>query len=212
MEFPNDLMRKEFADEIKEDAFGNIICETDGSLCRDKGLEVIFSLYKSKELLLNHLNTVQLMAKRYGAISWDLYRKRGRYAGFHINRNRTGWKHIELMRLVYLTERYKQELVTIAGRECNDYAPYSHNILRGARTRLASLANGYQGKYAALNLSSGSRIEWRLFSGTLSIKRANAYFEIVEFFEFLAKSRCPVHSLKSKETDEIVKAIINNLK
>ena len=211
MEFRTSEHRSSFVEELRRNDYiqqDKIICETDGSLHHDMGIEIIFSLYRVKENLMQDVATVQALAKKYQAIAWDLYKKRGRNAGLHVNRNREGWKPHELMRLVYLTERLKPQLVTLAGRDCTSYAAFSNGTLYGSQRRLRRLSEGQQGKYAALNLSCHSRIEWRLFSATLSTKRLAAYLDTVEILEKAARGACPVNQLIPSVHPQII-SILN---
>lgn len=187
--------RSNFAQSIGNDKrlfrvqSGQIILETDGSLCSEKGVEVIFSLYEDKESILGDIAIVQSYARDNGGLSWQLKRIRDRYAGCHINRNRNGWSEHQLMRLCYLVERLQAPLVILSGRDCSSYAAYSPSYYGTRGRRLRELARGHQGKYSALNLSSGGRIEWRMFSGSLSLNRIAAYCEAVEVLEGLAKGK-----------------------
>jgi hypothetical protein len=211
MEFRTNQLRSSFVDELRENKYivqNNIICETDGSLDHDMGIEVIFSLYRNKGSIMQDVATVQALARKHNAIAWDLYRKRGRNAGLHVNRNREGWKPHELMRLTYLVERLKLQLITLAGRDCTSYAAFSNGVLYGSPRRLLRLSQGHQGKYAALNLSCHSRIEWRLFSATLSAKRLQAYLDTVEILEQAARSSCPVKGLLASVHPQII-SILN---
>jgi len=189
LELPSESERSEFLAIIKDLNLPKLIWEKDGSLCSQRGIELIFCFYETKELLLCDLAKVCKVAKDFEGLSWSLKKKRNRWAGCHINRNRAKWTERELARLVYLIERNKSLLIRLAGRECDSYSPYSNVVLYGARRRLQALARGHQGKYSALNLSSRDRIEWRLFSGSLNIRRLEAYLNAVEGLERLAKGR-----------------------
>jgi len=192
--------RSDFVRALREDnnlKHNHIITERDGSLCNEKGIEVIFSLYEDKQSILNDIARVQAYAKENGGLSWNLHKRRGRYAGCHINRNKAGWTNHELMRLCYLVERLRFELIELSGRNCTSYAAYSDNYCgMQPRRRLRDLARGTQGKYSALNLSSSGRIEWRMFSGSLSLKRVQAYCLAVEALEGLAKGNEKAHDLE----------------
>ncbi|CAB5224834.1 LIM domain containing protein [uncultured Caudovirales phage] len=191
--------RSDFVKQLREDdnlKQEHIITERDGSLCNEKGIEVIFSLYEDKQSILNDIALVQAYAKENGGLSWNLYKRRGRYAGCHINRNKAGWTNHELMRLCYLVERLRHELIELSGRNCTSYAAYSDNYYGTNGRRLRDLARGNQGKYSALNLSSSGRIEWRMFSGSLSLKRVQAYCMAVEALEGLAKGNEKAHDLE----------------
>jgi hypothetical protein len=191
--------------QLKQD---HIILEKDGSLCSDRGVEVIFCLFEDRYELLNQVAIVQCIAKDHGGISWQLKQRRDRWAGCHINRNRGGWRERDLMRLCYLVERLRSQLITLSGRNCTSYAAYSDSYYGTRGRRLRDLTRGVQGKYSALNLSSGSRIEWRIFSGSLSIKRIAAYCDCVESLEVLAKSNLPAHLLI--QNAKLILAEINN--
>jgi len=210
LELESEEDRRDFLEEIKELNLRRVIWEKDGSLCHAKGIEIIFCYYETKEELLNEVSTICRIAKSYGGISWQLKRKRDRWAGCHINRNREGWSEREIARLIYLIERNKSLLIQLAGRECDSYSPYSNGVLYGARRRLQALARGHQGKYAALNVSSYGRIEWRLFSGSLKPSRIEAYLFAVEGLEQLAKGK----SLKTlaREGAEVIKRAIELVK
>ena len=192
--------RSDFVKQLREDnnlKQEHIITERDGSLCNEKGIEVIFSLYEDKQSILNDIASVQAYAKENGGLSWNLYKRRGRYAGCHINRNKAGWTEHELMRLCYLVERLKDEFIELSGRNCTSYAAYSDNYYGTRGRRLRDLARGNQGKYSALNLSSSGRIEWRMFSGSLNLKRVQAYCMAVEGLEELARGNEKAHNLEA---------------
>ena len=211
LELESENERDEFAREIQNDPRlkrDQIILEKDGSLCHETGVEVIFSLFESKEDLLRNVALVQEKARNCGGLSWQLKSKRGRWAGCHINRNRQGWRERDLMRLCFLVERLRSQLITLSGRNCTDYASYSDCYYGTRGRRLRDLARGTQGKYSALNLSSGNRIEWRMFSGSLKPQRIAAYCDCVEALEIFAKSDIPAHLLIEK--GRYVLAAINN--
>jgi hypothetical protein len=216
LELESESERYEFARDVKSDARlkrAQIILEKDGSLCHETGVEVIFSLFESKEELLRNVALVQEKARNCGGLSWQLKSKQGRWAGCHINRNRQGWRERDLMRLCYLVERLRSQLITLSGRNCTEYAAYSDCFYGTRGRRLRDLARGIQGKYSALNLSSGNRtsgnrIEWRMFSGSLKPQRIAAYCDCVEALEELAKSDISAHSLIEK--GRYILAEINN--
>lgn len=206
LELNSEDERRDFLEEVKELNISKLIWERDGSLCHAKGIELIFCFYETKELLLCDLSRVCQIAKRLGGLSWQLKRKRDRWAGCHINRNRAGWTEKEIARLIYLIERNKSLLIRLAGRECDIYSPFSNPVLYGAKRRLQALARGHQGKYAALNVSSFGRIEWRLFSGSLKPRRLEAYLNTVEALERLAKGKA-LHNLARLGAEVIQKQI-----
>lgn len=206
LELNSEDERRDFLEEVKELNISKLIWERDGSLCHAKGIELIFCYYETKEVLLHDLSRVCQIAKRYGGLSWQLKRKRDRWAGCHINRNKACWTEKEIARLIYLIERNKALLIKLAGRECDSYSPYSNGVLYGTKRRLQSLSRGYQGKYAALNVSSFGRIEWRLFSGSLKTRRLEAYLNTVEGLERLAKGKA-LHNLAKLGAEIIQKQI-----
>lgn len=206
--------RRAFAESVRNDSRldktrnGQIILETDGSLCSEKGVEVIFSLYEDKESILRDIAIVQSYAKENGGISWQLKRVRDRWAGCHINRNRTGWTEHHLMRLCYLVEKLRDLLVILSGRDCSGYAGYSHSYYGTRGRRLRELSRGCQGKYSALNLSSGNRIEWRMFSGSLKPERIASYCAAVEVLENLAQGTEKAQKLEEIATSKLKEIII----
>jgi hypothetical protein len=206
LELNSEDERRDFLEEVKALNISKLIWEKDGSLCHAKGIELIFCYYETKELLLCDLSRICQIAKSYGGLSWQLKKKRDRWAGCHINRNRAGWTEKEIARLIYLIERNKSLLIRLAGRECDIYSPFSNPVLYGAKRRLQALARGHQGKYAALNVSSFGRIEWRLFSGSLKPRRLEAYLNTVEALERLAKGKA-LHALAKLGAEVIQKQI-----
>jgi hypothetical protein len=175
------------------------------------GAEVIFCLYKSKDELFDDVSAVQAIIKKHGAYAWSLKEKRDRWAGIHISRNRNRWNIHQLMRLMYIQEKCKSELIRLAGRNCDYYAGFSTSILMGSRRRLREIANGYQGKYAAINLSSGGRIEWRMFNSTLNASRLLAYLNTIDEIEKIVLSKMSAHGIVSACRKVIINQI-NSIK
>jgi hypothetical protein len=201
MEFPSASAREAFVIEAQNlpNWCGHpLICERDGSLDHDKGLECILSCYTSTTPLLTDAHALQACAAKHNAIAWDLPKLREREAGIHISTNRIGWNRRSLCRLGYIVTVCAEALAKAAGRK-STFAEFPPRLSLGYIMQykpLAEFARGQRGKYCAVNVRD-SRLEWRIFRSTLNPDRLTKNLALVVELEALAKGTIPAAQLKS---------------
>ena len=182
--------RNELIEKLNDLAFRKVSWEMDGSLDRQKGMELLIQLRESTEQLSNDVSNLLANIKKKGLSlsSWNNKR-----CGIHLNSNRTlAWNKKNVMRLLYCVRMAKDSLVRISGRDCTQWASWDS---RGHL--LERQAEGSLGKYTMLRVGC-DRFEWRMFRGTLNEKRIALYCETVKQFEDLALSETSIYHLKDK--------------
>lgn len=186
---------------LKEKNFDRVSWEMDGSLSCEKGLEILIQHRSSPGALAQ--STIQIVqaikGKGLGLHSWE-----GGKCGMHLNSNRSGWSKHSVMRLIYIVQACKEQLVKISGRESNQWANFG---LAGYTLR--QTADSMAGKYRALRVG-WDRFEWRMFRGTLCEKRIRLYCATVHALEALAQSDIQAHHLRD-EAVSTLRTLCSNL-
>ena len=181
----------ELVENLHKSEVYRLTTERDGSLSEKLGVEVQISYRDSISSLADSLCEVAEIAKKAGARAWDA--KSAPNVGLHISSNsHSVWTLHRKMRLAYLVQKLRVQLVQIAGRDCQRYSAFPAS----EQGSLRRAARGGYGKFTALNFS-GDRMEWRLFRGTLNPDRLRLYCDAVSSLEFWACSDLPSkHLLK----------------
>lgn len=181
--------RDGMVDALKAANFEKVSWEMDGSLSHSEGLEILIQHRPSTGALAN--STIELVraikGRGFGVRSWE-----GNKCGMHLNSNRSGWSKHSVMRLTYLVQVCKEQLIKISGRDSTHWAPFGY----GGFT-LRELAEGTGGKYKALRIG-WDRFEWRMFRGTLNERRIRLYCATVHALETLAQSDIQAHHLRAE--------------
>lgn len=169
--------------------------EKDVSLSDAKGLEILIQLRANLALLSSDACEIvrAIKGKGLGLRSWD-----GENCGLHLNSSTHGWTVRHLMRLVWIVRSCKDALVSISGRESDQWASFAHNGYS-----LKDEADCKTKKYRALRIGP-DRMEWRMFRGTLSEKRIRLYCDTVAALEALAQSDIPAHDLRATANSALV--------
>ena len=183
--------------------------ERDGSLNESKGIEVLVSCYPNLKTLGDAVGEVLQASRGLQCMSWDTGR-----CGLHLNSNRwntkpkarwndgsgpspsQGWTSAKVGRLLYLVRGCWRELVSIAGRESQNWAALPQGW-DGKPLKLSKWANGEGGKYCAVRVGE-DRLEWRLFRGTLSPSRIALYLSAVSTLEGIALGDVPAGQIKEQ--------------
>ena len=177
--------RKNMLSELKKANIQMLTWETDGSLPRDRGIELLLQHRRDLNMLWHDacdiINVIEGHA--YGIRAWSYRDNDGAAgAGIHINCNRhAAWDRIKLMRLCYIVAKCKRQLVQIAGRESERWAIFPNP----ERFMLSNWINGYYGKYLALRIGT-DRMEWRMFRSSVNPDRIKLYCQTIKIAEDLA--------------------------
>jgi hypothetical protein len=172
--------RNNLIEHLNHLSYPRVSWEMDGSLDREKGLEILIQLRGSTDELSNDACNLlsSIKKKGFSLSSWDNKR-----CGIHINSNRTpAWNKRNTMRLLYAVRMAQESLVKISGRDGAQWASWDtrgHSLNRQA--------DGSLGKYTMIRVGC-DRFEWRMFRGTLNQKRIALYCQTVKEFEQLALS------------------------
>ena len=193
-----------------------IICERDGSLDREKGVEIVFPPM-SYAAIADMGGFIEKLRKY--AVGWDA----GTGYGLHINLNRPHYSFLQISRATVWMEENKTICEKIAGRSENRWCRYVK------KTALEAETIEEDEKYEALALRSFKRLECRIFRSTLnfdsllrnvqflkalmdysSLARrmsfdkfvAKQYPQFTQLINKLTRILNPVAKLQKEETDE----------
>ena len=171
--------------------------ERDGSLSESKGLELLISMRPSVSQAIQDISNLLPILRKTGCTSWDNQR-----CGIHVNSNTRHWHKLRKARLLYLVHHFRPALEQISGRAGTHWCawPVASNhreYRRGMEIShlLSNWSNQGLGKYLCVRVGP-DRMEWRMFRGTLSIRRISLYLNVVQLFE--DASERPVHSLEAR--------------
>ena len=160
-----------------------IYCKHDGSL--DDGFEIV-SHPMTLEFHQNEMNWKEILAK---AINLGYTSHNAGSCGLHIHCNRNFFgsdeneQEIAIGRVVYLTERFWNELVKFSRRttgSLNRWAAKYATISETVAETYQKAKDKDMGRYVAVNLSNYSTIEFRMFRGTLKYETFIATIQLVD--------------------------------
>jgi len=112
----------------------------------------------------------------------------------HFNKDFFGQQEEEVdtctLRLLYLVERFWEQLVVFSRRSPEDMAAWSaryHQVFRGMPLKGFTEQKYNQGNHMAVNITPEYTIEIRLFNGTLKVSSLLAAIELVHLLAYTAK-------------------------
>jgi len=194
--------RGELVRQLRAQNFQKVSWETDGSLPRDTGLEILVQLRSSlQELYSDTVMLFKTLRGGYGVQAWGYTVDGSPQCGIHINCNRDArWSKLRVMRMLYIVDKSRMLLIKIAGRNSNRWARFPSSD----RNKLSTWASGHYDKYVAIRVG-GDRFEWRLFRSTLSCSRFKLYCDTIQFVETLACSDISSKKLRDAAASGLTK-------
>lgn len=182
----------------------HIYCKHDGSL--DDGFEIV-----SHPMTLEyHMNTMKWRDILTRAVELGYTSHNAGSCGLHIHCNRSFFgedyekQELAIGRIVYLTERFWNELVRFSRRtlgSLNRWAAKYATISETVTETYEKAKNKDVGRYVAVNLSNFATIEFRMFRGTLRYETFIATLQLVDEICRLAaySLNCDIESLSWSE-------------
>ena len=160
----------------------HIYCKHDGSLC--EGCEIV-SQPMTLEYHRDKMNWKEIFTE---ALGMNYYSHNTSTCGLHVHCNRDffGEDHstqdISIGRVVYLVERYWNELIRFSRRRADAlerWAARYATISNTAQETYKKAKDKHLGRYVAVNLCNYDTIEFRLFRGTLRYETFIATLQLV---------------------------------
>jgi len=179
----------------------NFYLKADGSLTQ--GIEIVFHPRDTASWgrYAKQLQQICDTVRAHGGRSFNTST-----CGIHIHRSRKCLTDIDLTKLICMTLRFKDYIITLAQRH-SAYAKFSplYNACDQQHKLIYKSLKDKKmerDRYVALNLQNEHTIEFRVFKGTLKVSTILAYIQFVDSFISWCKTESLTHLLQD-DTEEL---------